>query len=353
MRLSIGRADLSRVISSVARVVESRNTIPILSNIRLVADGGRLTVTGTDLDIEATASVEADIETDGAVCVEAKLIAEIAKKAGGDISLSLEDGRLIVKSGRSKFTLQTRDVADFPSLDGGTYTSTFDIDLSALFSPVAFAVAVKEPSRHYLEGIFFHRVGERAVAVATNGHRLARNAGPDVPDFPSIIVGQKAVSLLPKGSVSVSISEEKIRIVADELTLTSKLVYGVYPDYTRVIPTGNHLVVSANKGEILKAADRVAVVSSERGNAVKLSIVSGAIGLTVHSLENGDAQDEVATEYSGEPVDIGFNSIYLRDALQVFPDGLVDIALRDSGSPARITSATAPDLDVTLMPMRV
>lgn len=352
MRLLIGRADLSRVISSVARVVESRNTLAILSNIRLVAEDGRLTVTGTDLDIEATASVAADIAVPGSACVDAKLIADIAKKAGGDVAMELDDGRLTIKSGRSAFKLATLPATDFPTLDGGKYDATFDIDLAALFAPVAFAIAVKEPSRHYLEGIFFHRVDGAAVAVATNGHRLARRIGQPIVDFPSIIVGHKTVGLIPKGSVSVSVSEEKIRIVSEDLTLTSKLVQGTYPDYRRVIPMGNELIVGADKQEMLKAADRVTVVSSGRGNAVKLSIASGSIGLTVHSLQNGDANDEVSTEYTGEPVEVGFNSIYLRDALQVFPDGFVDIALRDSGSPALITSPSAPGLDVTLMPMR-
>jgi DNA polymerase-3 subunit beta len=353
MHLLIGKADLARVITSVARVVEARNTIAILSNLKLTAGAGTLTVTGTDLDIVATASAPADITKPGEICVDAKLLADIAKKASGDISMSLDGDKLIVKSGRSRFTLGTLPAADFPSLDGGRYDATFDIDLAGLFAPVAFAMAVKEPNRPYLEGVYFHRVEGNAVAVATNGHRLARHVGPATEDFPSVIVGQKAVSLLPKGSVNVSVSEEKIRVQTSDLTLTSKLVYGTYPDYPRVIPMSNELVVGADKGEILKAADRVTVVSSDRGNAVKLSVASGAINLTVNSLEHGNAQDEVATDYSGEPVEIGFNSIYLRDALQVFPDGHVEIALRDSGSPARITSDGAPGLDVTLMPMRV
>lgn len=353
MRLHIGKTELARVITSVARVVEARNTIPILSALRLVADGSTLTVTGTDLDIVATATAQADIISPGEICVDAKLLADIAKKAGGDIAMSLDGDRLEIKSGRSKFTLQTLPATDFPSLDGGRYDATFDIDLAALFAPVAFAMAVKEPNRPYLEGVYFHRVDDKAVAVATNGHRLARHVGPDAPEFPSVIVGQKAVSLLPKGTVTLSVSEEKIRVQAADLTLTSKLVYGTYPDYPRVIPVSNELVVGADKSELLKAADRVTVVSSERGNAVKLSVGGGAISLTVNSTENGNAQDEVATEYSGEPVEIGFNSIYLRDALQVFPDGFVDIALRDGMSAARITSPTAAGLDITLMPTRV
>lgn len=352
MKLTIQRADLARVLTNVGRVVEARNVIPILGNVLLSAAEGRLHLTGTDLDIVATDVAQADVATPGTVCVDAKLLADIAKKAGGDVSISLEADKLIVKSGRSVFKLSTLDAADFPSLDNGAYSATFDIDLAALFAPVAFAIG-NDANRPFLHGVFFHVVGVTAVAVATNGHRMARHQGQELPYFDGVIVPQKTVGLLPKGSATVSVGENLIRIVSGDFSLTSKLIDGVYPDYRRVIPTENNLVASADKDDLLKASDRVATVSSERGNAVKLSIASGTIALTVNSLERGEAADEVQAEYSGSPVDIGFNSIYFRDALQVFPAGLVNLALRDSGSPALITSPVYPALDVTLMPMRI
>jgi DNA polymerase-3 subunit beta len=217
---------------------------------------------------------------------------------------------------------------------------------------VAFAIG-NDANRQYLHGVYFHVKDGAAVAVATNGHRLARHVGQSLPEFEGIIVPQKTVGLLPKGQATVSVSDNLIRVVAGDFSLTSKLVDGVFPDYRRVIPNDNALVASAEKDDLLKASDRVATVSSERGNAVKLSIVSGAISLTVQSIERGDAADEVQAEYSGEPVDIGFNSIYFRDALQVFPAGLVNLALRDAMSPALITSPTYQALDITLMPMRI
>lgn len=354
MKLSLPRADLARVLSATSKVVESRNTIAILSHLLLEADADGMHVTGSDLDITATARCDADVIEEGRVCVDAKLIGDIARKAGNDIvSLTLEGDKLIVKSGRSRFTLQTLPAGDFPTMTVGAFATTFEIDLAGLFAPVSFAIA-QDAARHYLEGIYLHVVEHRAVAVATNGHRLARHVGETAPAFPSVIVGQKTVSLISatKGMVKLSISEELIRVNASDFTITSRLVEGTYPDYPRVIPVNNELVASADKADILKAADRVATVSSERGSAVKLSVVPGSIALSVRSVV-GEAQDEVPAEYSGEPVEIGFNSIYLRDALQVFPDGVVNISLRDSGSPALVTSPAYASLDVTLMPMRV
>lgn len=352
MKLTIVRSELARVLTNVGRVVESKNTIPILGNVKLSAVHGQLSITGTDLDIVAADVAPADVAQEGDICVDAKLLADIAKKAGGDISISLEADRLIVKSGRSVFKLATLDAGDFPTFGDDKYDASFDVDLAALFAPVAFAIG-NDANRPYLHGVFFHVLDGQAVAVATNGHRLARHKGAELPEFDGVIVPQKMVSLLPKGTASVSVSENLIRIVSGDFTLTSKLIDGTFPDYRRVIPTENELIASAEKDDLLKASDRVTTVSSERGNAVKLSIAPGSIALTVQSYDRGEAADEVQAEYSGKPVDIGFNSIYFRDALQVFPAGLVNLAVKDAGSPAVVTSPVYPALDVTLMPMRV
>lgn len=349
MRLSIGRQSLARVLGAVSKVIESRNTIPILSHLMLSADSGRLHVTGTDLDITATASTEADIDTDGSVCVDAKLLGSIVAKAGADdMKISLEDDKLTVKSGRSRFSLATLPAADFPTLSDGKYDATFDLDIAALFAPVQFAIS-NEEARYFLNGVFFK--GGDSVAVATDGHRLARNNGPAIPEFEGIIVPRKAVSLLPKGAVTVSVSDNKIRIEAGDFVLTSKLIDGTFPDYTRVIPKENDKIVVVDRDAMMKAADRVVTISSERGKAVKLSIAPGAIAMSARS-DVGDAQDEVAADYSGEPIDIGFNSLYVRDIFAVLPAGSVTIKLADSGSPALITGGL-DGWDGVLMPVRV
>lgn len=352
MRLTIGRAELARVLTNVGRVVEARNTIPILSSLRLSAAEGKLTVTGTDLDIVATDTVPADVTEAGSLCVDSKLLSDIAKKTGGDVSLSEDNGQLIVKSGRSRFTLQTLLAADFPDLSSGEYTASFDIDLAALFAPVAFAISTEE-TRYYLNGIFFKGDEGKFTAVATDGHRLSRHVVDGYEAFNGIIVPRKTVGLVPKGIVRVSVSEAKIRIVAGDLVLTSKLIDGTFPDYERVIPKANDKKIVFGSDDMRKAADRVATVSSERGRAVKLSFAEGEAKLAVSNPDSGSATDEINVNYDGDPIDIGFNAAYLTELVGIFPAGDITLALADSGSPSVFTSEKAPALLAVLMPMRV
>lgn len=352
MQLVIRKEDLARAVGAVAKVVEARNTIPILSNILLDADGSRLTITGTDLYIEATTSVEATVNVPGRLTVNAKLLGDLAKKATGDVTMTLDAGKFIMKSGRSRFTLQTLPAEDFPDLGLPKFDAEFEIDLAALFAPCAFAISTEE-TRYYLNGVFF-KGGEPSVAVATDGHRLAKHVGPVLPAFEGIIVPRKTVGLIPKGTVAVSVSNTKIRIASADLTITSKLIDGTFPDYERVIPTTerNDKVVAVERDAIMKAADRVATVSSERGRAVKLSIAPGNVRLTVHSADAGSAEDEVSAEYSGEPLEIGFNAQYVRDVFGTLPAGPVQLALADSGSPALVTG-NLEGLTLVIMPCRV
>lgn len=350
MQLTISRTELARVVGAVGKVVESRNTIPILSNLLLEAEVETLKVTGTDLDIQATATAEATIQKPGRITVNAKLLDSIVRKATGDISIELKDGRLDVKSGRSKFKLETLPASDYPDLAGGTYVAEFDIDLAGLFAPVSFAISTEE-TRYYLNGIFFHVVDGAGVAVATDGHRLARNRGPEIPSFEGIIVPRKTVGLLPKGSANVSVSDAKIRIQHNDLVIVSKLIDGTFPDYQRVIPRDNDKVVTVNRDEMMKAADRVTSVSTERGRAVKFSIAPGGIALAVRS-DVGEAQDEVAADYTGEPFEIGFNAAYVSAIFGVLPAGEVAMKMAGPGSPAVITGGL-DGWDGVLMPVRV
>lgn len=349
MHLVIHKDDLSRAITAAGRVVESRNTMPILGNLLLSADHDGLTVTATDLDIVATARTAADVTTAGCICVDAKLIGDIAKKASGDISLQLADDKLIVKSGRSRFSLATLPASDFPTFGDGKYDSTFDIDLAALFAPVSFAISTEE-TRYYLQGVFF-RGGNDAVAVATDGHRLAKHLAGTLPAFEGVIVPRKVVGLLPRGVVSVSVSPQKIRIAADDLVLVSKLIDGTFPDFERVIPANNDKVVTVDRDEFMRAADRVVTVSSEKGRSVKLSIAPGAVQLTARS-EVGEASDEIVTAYDGDAIEVGYNSQYLKDMLGVLPPGEVVLTIADAGSPALVTGGL-DDWTGVLMPVRV
>lgn len=352
MRVSIDRATLAHALSAVTKVIESRTTVPILSNVLLSVADGRLTVRGTDLDIEISTSVPVLDATDGTTTVDAKLLADIAKKAAGDIVLEQDGDVLVVKSGRSRFRLQTLPAEDYPSLASGTFDTEFDVDLAALVAPVGFAISTEE-TRYYLNGVFLHTVRGKLAAVATDGHRLARHYGDEHDHFDGVILPRKLVGILPNGTVHISLSTTKVRITTADSVITSKLIDGTFPDYQRVIPTGNDKIVTVDKAALQKAVDRVSVVSSERGRAVKLEIAPGSINLSVSSPDSGSAVEEIEADYSGEPVEIGFNARYLSEMLANFGGEKVRIALADSGSPTLISAVGDDALLSVLMPMRV
>jgi len=358
MNITLPRADLARLLASTTKVVEARNTIPILACVRLVVDGGKLTATATDLDIEITATVDAEAEADGAVCVSASLLDAIVKKlpASADVTLSLDSATLTVKSGRYTSKLQTLPVEDYPVFSETGFTTEFTADLATLFAPVSFAISTEE-TRFYLCGIYLTGAGGKLTAVATDGHRLSRNevAEPDGSpplDFAGIIVPRKMVGLVPKGEVAVSLSNTKIRLVTADAVITSKLIDGTFPDYQRVIPTGNDKLISFSSPEMRQAADRVSVVSSERGRAVKFTFAPGQATLAVSNPDSGSATEEIAVDYDGDPLDIGFNSAYVAELIGQFPSGEIRLALADGGAPALFTSDAAPGLLCVLMPMR-
>lgn len=356
MRLIIPRGDLARLLSATTRVVEARNTIPILSTVRLVAYDGRLTITATDLDIEVTAGVDCEAAADGETCVDAKLLDDIVKKlpANADITIEKNKDNLVVKAGRSRLTLQVLPAEDFPSFSAGGFAAEFTTDLATLFAPVGFAISTEE-TRFYLNGIFLENADDKLSAVATDGHRLSRNetAIEALPAFKSIIVPRKTVSLVPKGQILVELSDTKIRLTAGDTVITSKLIDGTFPDYRRILPTGNDKIVTFSSPEMKQASDRVSVVSSERGRAVKLSFADGQAVLAVNNPEMGSATEEVAVSYDGDSIEIGFNARYLADVIGIFPTGDIKLALNDGGSPALLTSDAAPGLLVVLMPMWV
>lgn len=347
----VTKHDLVRLLSATVKVVEARSTIPILATVRLVGTGGQLTATATDLDIEVSASTPA--EGDLAVCVDAKLLASVVNKAAGnDITIEPSDGNIVVKSGHNRSTLHTLPVDDFPSMQAGDLPVEFEADLSELFAPCQFAMSTEE-TRYYLNGVYLHVLDGKLVAVATDGHRLARHIGPASADFAGIIIPRKTVGILPKGAIMVRLSSTKIQFVAGDTVITSKLIDGTFPDYQRVIPSGNDKIVTFDVPAMKQAAERVSVISSERGRAVKLAFANNQATLAVSNPDHGDATEEIAVAYDGDPIEIGFNSAYLTELVSQFPAGDVRMALADSGSPTVFTSDKAEGLLAVLMPMRI
>ena len=375
MKATIERATLLRSLSHVQSVVERRNTIPILSNVLIDADAvGGVKVMATDLDLQVVETMTAaSVESGGAITVSAHLLFDIARKLpdGSQVSLETADNRMTVKAGRSRFQLPTLPRDDFPVIVEGELPTSFELparELAELIDRTRFAISTEE-TRYYLNGIFLHVSDEaRPVlkAAATDGHRLARYT-IDRPEgaegMPDVIVPRKAVAELRKlleealdSSVQIDLSASKIRFALGGeggVVLTSKLIDGTFPDYSRVIPTGNDKLLRLDPKSFYEGVDRVATIATEKTRAVKMGLDQDKVTLSVTSPDNGTAAEEIAAEYKADGFEIGFNANYLKDILSQIDSDMVELHLADAGAPTLIRrDENSPALYV-LMPMRV
>lgn len=372
MRVILERSNLLKSLNHVHRVVERRNTIPILSNVLLSAEGATLEMKATDLDLEVTEATPAKVERGGATTVPAHLLYDIVRKLadGAEVMLKTdEDGNaMTVTSGRSSFRLQCLPQSDFPELSAGSFSHIFRLDsvaLRGLIEKTQFAISTEE-TRYYLNGIYLHTHDAdgklKLRSVATDGHRLAR-AEIDAPagseGMPGIIIPRKTVSELqklvddPDIAVTTELSDTKIRFTIGSVVLTSKLIDGTFPDYQRVIPTGNDKMLIIDRQSFAAAVDRVSTISSERGRAVKLSIGEGQVTLAVNNPDSGSATEELAADYSSDAIEIGFNAKYLLDVAAQLTGTEAKFMLADAGSPTLIHDMADETTLYVLMPMRV
>ena len=372
MKVTVERAELLKSLGHVHRVVERRNTIPILANVLVRAEKSTLNLKATDLDLEVIEAITAEVAPAGSTTVPAHMFYEIVRKLpeGSQVVLESSSDRavLAIRAGRSRFTLQTLPESDFPDLAAGDMTHNFTLpaaDLKRLIDKTQFAISTEE-TRYYLNGIYLHAAGSGKAttlrAVATDGHRLAQAdlalpAGAN--GMPGIIVPRKTVTEMQRliedseAEVSVSLSSAKIRFAIGDVTLTSKLIDGTFPDYARVIPAGNDKELVVDKKDFEAAVDRVSTVSSERGRAVKLSLTAGKLILSVTNPDSGSATEEIEVEYDSDPLDIGFNSRYLLDIAAQLDGEVAVLKLADPGSPTLIQDKDAKGALYVLMPMRV
>ena len=366
MKVTIERSKLLKTLAHVQSVVERRNTIPILSNVMLAADGGRLVMTATDLDLQINDSVDADVDQKGSTTVPAQTLLDIVKKLpeGSQVRLESASGRMSVAAGRSRFQIPELPTEDFPNLPRGDMQHSFTLStktLEAALQRTRFAISTEE-TRYYLNGVFMHVVDGRLIGAATDGHRLSQtviDAGDEsLAGMPNVIVPRKTVGELVKlvaeydGEVEIGLSPAKISFDIGHLSITSKVIDGTFPDYTRVIPRTNEIVVKADVKALIEATDRVSAIASEKTRAVRMRVEDNVITVSVSSPENGTATDEVACESSGK-VDIGFNSRYLLDVLGYVSAEQVEIRFGDAASPVLILDAARGDDAMVIMPMRV
>ncbi len=374
MKATIERATLMRCMSHVQSVVERRNTIPILSNVLIDAhEDGSVKVMATDLDLQIVETMRASgVETAGAITVSAHLLNDIIRKLpeGCQVSLAAAENRLEVKAGRAKFKLPTLPRDDFPMIVEGDLPTSFELPakmLAEMIDRTKFAISTEE-TRYYLNGIFLHVTDEEKPvlkAAATDGHRLARftlDRPEGAEGMPDVIVPRKAVGEIRKlleevdGNVLIDLSASKIRFTLSGeggVVLTSKLIDGTFPDYSRVIPTGNDKLLKVDPKVFFDGVDRVATIATEKTRAVKMGLEKDKVVLSVTSPDNGNAAEEVEAEYSSEPFEIGFNANYLKDILAQIDSDTVELHLADAGAPTLIRKDEASPALYVLMPMRV
>ena len=372
MKVTVERSELLRALGHVHRVVERRNTIPILANVLVRGDRSKLSLKATDLDLEVTDTIAAEVGPAGSTTVPAHMFYDIVRKLpeGAQVVLESSGDRaaLSIRAGRSRFTLQTLPENDFPDLAAGEMTHSFTLaasDVKRLIDRTQFAISTEE-TRYYLNGIYLHSAGTPKAAtlraVATDGHRLAQIdlvQPKGAAGMPGVIVPRKTVGEVQRliedneAEVKIELSQGKIRFTINNVVLTSKLIDGTFPDYGRVIPQNNDKELVVDKKDFEAAVDRVSTISSERGRAVKLALSAGRLVLSVTNPDSGSATEELEVEYASDPLDIGFNSRYLLDIAAQIEGEVAVLRLADPGSPTLVQDKDSKGALYVLMPMRV
>ena len=372
MKATIERNALLKALNHIQNVVERRATIPILSNVLLVAESDTLALTATDMQIEMREKITANIETPGRLTASAHMLHEIVRHTadGAQIELSYNasESWLMVQSGRSQFTLQTLPQEDFHFMTQEEMPVSFALpiaDLCHLLRSTRDAISTEE-TRYYLNGVYFHIHAEddnfRLRAVTSDGHRLAmaqieKPVGAD--NMPAIIIPRKTTSELLRlledatGEIALQISETAINFAFGDILLTSKLIDGQFPDYIKVIPSTSDKSFGVDAAVLTESVERVASILSERSKAVKIEIKENHLILNVNNPQNASAIDEVTITYEGEPITFSFNAQFLKDALAQFTKSPAIIEFTDATSSILIHAEDDTDMLYVLMPMRV
>ncbi len=374
LEVTVERSLLIKALGHAQSVVERRNTLPILSNIKIEAVRNTLSLTATDTDIEITEEIAASVTKQGAITVPAQTLYDIIRKLpdGAQIELIGTDsagGKLKINTASCNFSLASLPVNDFPVMDSGNMTHSFKLhplELIALIDKTKFAISTEE-TRYYLNGIFLHtRENEngdiKLCTVATDGHRLAKVeiAAPEgAKNINGVIIPRKTIGEIRKlaedctSDIDISLSDSKISFVCGEAVLVSKLIDGTFPDYDKVIPSGNDKIAEIDANALARAVDRVSTISSEKTRAVKLTLETGKLTVSATSEENGAAKEELEIIYSDNSFDIGFNSRYLLEMVSVLKGERIQIILKDGNSPALVRDCGDPNSIFVIMPMNI
>ena len=367
MKFVISREALIKPLQLVAGVVERRQTLPVLSNILLVAEGDQLSMTGTDLEVELVGRVTLDEPAEaGSVTVPARKLMDICKSLpdSARIELTLTGQKMVIKAGRSRFTLSTLPAAEFPNVEDSPETlelSMVQHQLRNLIDKTGFSMA-QQDVRYYLNGMLLEIANGQLRSVSTDGHRLATSV-TDVEAEEGmqhqIIVPRKGIlelaRLLQNGEeeLRLVIGASHIRAHVGDFTFTSKLVDGKFPDYERVIPKNGDKILLSDRMELRQVLSRIAILSNEKYRGVRLSLSSGYLQVMANNPEQEEAEETLAVDYEGETLEVGFNVNYLLDCLSILNSDVVRLTLSDSNSSALVEGFDEEGSVYVVMPMRM
>jgi len=339
--------------------------MPILSNVLLVAKDGELSVTATDLEVELVAQVEVAVESDGEITVSGRKLLDICRALpeGSDIDVSVSGEKLVVRSGRSKFSLATLPASEFPTVEDIKAGQTITVDqkdLGRLIEKTHFSMA-QQDVRYYLNGMLLETKGTLLRAVATDGHRLALcevEIADAKMDEQQVIVPRKGVLELQrlmsgKGSLDIELGPNHIRIQLEGIRFTSKLIDGRFPEYDRVIPKESSNELTADREAFKASLQRTAILSNEKYRGIRLIIRDSGVVMQAHNPEQEEAEEELEVQYSGEDIEIGFNVNYLLDALSAVDGDEVRLSVLDGNSSCLIRQPGNDDSKFVVMPMRL
>ncbi len=367
MHFTIQREALLKPLQLVAGVVERRQTLPVLSNVLLVVEGQHLSLTGTDLEVELIGRVALEEKAEpGEITVPARKLMDICKSLPADalIDIRLEEQKVLIKAGRSRFTLSTLPANDFPTSEEGQASLVINLPqtkVRRLIERTSFAMA-QQDVRYYLNGMLLEVGANVLRAVATDGHRLAMcslSAPIEQQEKHQIIVPRKGILELARlltdqdAEVAIVLGQHHIRATTSEFTFTSKLVDGKFPDYERVLPKGGDKLVVADRQTLREAFTRTAILSNEKYRGIRLQLESGLLKIQANNPEQEEAEEEVAVDYAGGNLEIGFNVSYLLDVMSVMVTDKVRLILSDSNSSALVQEFDNDESAYVVMPMRL
>jgi len=367
MRFSVSREAILKPLQLVTGVVERRQTLPVLANVMLVLEGNQLSLTGTDLEVEIVGrlTLEGDVQ-EGEITVPAKKFLDICKALpdGSQIDFKLDDQKVTVKSGRSRFSLSTLSAAEFPAVEQGSNELNFSClqkEMKGLIEKTSFAMA-QQDVRYYLNGMLWELRPDALRVVATDGHRLAMctsDVTVDINEIRQAILPRKGVIELSRllddkdGNVEIIMGANHIRAITEDYTFTSKLVDGKFPDYERVLPKGGDKIVIGDRAELKNAFARTSILSNEKYRGVRLLLETGTLTVVANNPEQEEAEDQVAVDYAGDQLEVGFNVSYLQDVANVIDTQNLKITLSDSNSSALVESTDETKAVYVVMPMRL